>query len=79
MTSDTERLTEVDNDDAASVAQSDDTNSVARSDDTRSETDEAASARRLSSCSSSYGGAATTAQTYVASVAVTSTSYVNVR
>lgn len=54
--SDTERLIEVDNDDAASVAQSDDTNSVARSDDTRSETDEVASARRLSSCSGSYGG-----------------------
>lgn len=58
MASDTERLTEVDNDDAASVAQSDDTNSVARSDDNRSETDDVASARRLSSCSSSYGGGA---------------------
>ncbi|KAF7270441.1 hypothetical protein GWI33_016591 [Rhynchophorus ferrugineus] len=77
--SDTERLTEVDNDDAASVAQSDDTNSVARSDDTRSETDEAASARRLSSCSSTFGSASGNgAQNYVANVAVNSTSYVAV-
>lgn len=38
LTSDTERLTEVDNDDIASVARSDDASSVARSDDvTRSE------------------------------------------
>ncbi|CAH1130720.1 unnamed protein product [Ceutorhynchus assimilis] len=77
MASDTERLTEVDNDDAASVAQSDDTNSVAPSEDTRSETDEAASARRLSSCSSTYGNA-TTSQNYVANVAVTNMSYANV-
>ncbi|XP_066253763.1 receptor-mediated endocytosis protein 6 homolog isoform X2 [Euwallacea similis] len=79
MTSDTERLTEVDNDDAASVAQSDDTNSVARSDDTRSETDEAASARRLSSCSSSYGGISgggAGANTTYASQSVNSPSYV---
>ncbi|XP_050296180.1 GTPase-activating protein and VPS9 domain-containing protein 1 [Anthonomus grandis grandis] len=69
MTSDTERLTEVDNDDVASVAQSD---------DTRSETDEATSARRLSSCSSSYGGVAAAAPNYVANVSVASTSYVNV-
>ncbi|CAH0553533.1 unnamed protein product [Brassicogethes aeneus] len=53
--SDTERLIEIDNDDAGSVAQSDDTNSVARSDDTRSETDEnVAGLRRLSSSSNSY-------------------------
>ncbi|XP_030746066.1 receptor-mediated endocytosis protein 6 homolog isoform X2 [Sitophilus oryzae] len=81
--SDTERLIE-DNDDAASVAQSDDTNSVARSDDTRSETDEAASARRLSSCSSTFGAAGGggsgvgAGQSYVANVAVNTTSYVAV-
>lgn len=41
LASDTERLTEVDNDDIASVARSDDASSVARSDDvTRSEGDE---------------------------------------
>lgn len=41
LTSDTERLTEVDNDDIASVARSDDASSVARSDDvTRSEVDD---------------------------------------
>ncbi|RZC35393.1 GTPase-activating protein and VPS9 domain-containing protein 1, partial [Asbolus verrucosus] len=57
MASDTERLTEVDNDDAGSVAQSDDTNSVARSDDTRSETDEnliTPASRRLSNSSNCY-------------------------
>lgn len=54
--SDTERLIEIDNDDAGSVAQSDDTNSVARSDDTRSETDENVppGLRRLSSSSNSF-------------------------
>lgn len=42
LASDTERLTEVDNDDIASVARSDDASSVARSDDvTRSEGDDA--------------------------------------
>lgn len=41
LASDTERLTEVDNDDIASVARSDDASSVARSDDvTRSEGDD---------------------------------------
>ncbi|KAJ3666079.1 hypothetical protein Zmor_001534 [Zophobas morio] len=57
MASDTERMTEVDNDDAGSVAQSDDTNSVARSDDTRSETEEnlvSPASRRLSGSSNSY-------------------------
>ncbi|ENN80555.1 hypothetical protein YQE_03020, partial [Dendroctonus ponderosae] len=79
MASDTERLIDVDNDDTASVAQSDDTNSVARSDDTRSETDEVASARRLSSCSGSYGGIlmnTSTACTNFVTVSVNSPSYV---
>ncbi|KAJ8921650.1 hypothetical protein NQ315_010559, partial [Exocentrus adspersus] len=74
MTSDTERLTEVDNDDTVSVAQSDDTNSMARSDDTRSETDEIAGIRRLSSSSNSYTSNISTAsnQNYVSTVTVTS-------
>lgn len=61
LTSDTERLTEVDNDDIASVARSDDASSVARSDDiNRSEVDDSIQAdqgvadRRLSNPSFQY-------------------------
>lgn len=61
LASDTERLTEVDNDDIASVARSDDASSVARSDDvTRSEgddglqTDQNLPDRRLSNPSYQY-------------------------
>ncbi|XP_060523833.1 GTPase-activating protein and VPS9 domain-containing protein 1 [Cylas formicarius] len=84
MTSDTERLTEVDNDDVASVAQSDDTNSVPRSDDTRSETDEVGGVRRLSqgsnvSCTNQSTYASNFAgQNYTASVSVNNINYVNV-
>lgn len=79
MTSDTERLTEVDNDDTVSVAQSDDTNSVARSDDTRSETDEIGGIRRLSSSSNSFASniPTTGGQNYVSTVTVSSsTNYI---
>lgn len=61
LASDTERLTEVDNDDIASVARSDDASSVARSDDvTRSEVDDSGQVdqnlprRRLSNPSYQY-------------------------
>ncbi|KAL3278746.1 hypothetical protein HHI36_016274 [Cryptolaemus montrouzieri] len=56
MASDTERLIEIDNDDAGSIAQSDETNSIAPSDDTRSETDEnlTPGSRRLSTSSNSF-------------------------
>ncbi|KAJ8965805.1 hypothetical protein NQ317_019953 [Molorchus minor] len=74
MASDTERLTEIDNDDTVSVAQSDDTNSVARSDDTRSETDEIAGVRRLSTSSNSYAGNPPVAsnQNYISTITVSS-------
>ncbi|CAG9830560.1 unnamed protein product [Diabrotica balteata] len=66
MTSDTERLTEVDNDDSISVAQSD---------DTRSETDDTAcGSRRLSTCSNSFVPI-TTNQNYVSSVTVQNMSF----